>query len=213
MVLNDSKLDSSQRKVIFGVIFESLFLDPEKSFLSHRKCHFWVRDLWPNGVSQFSNWKRNDLEKSGKQWSSVLSRKLPTVNGPAASDLIGFELRASLRTIIKAMWQLPPFQGPLNGGVSNGGGFPDLDLSFLFCPFLSVFGTFLGLFCPFLPFFVLFCPFWDFPVFSGIFPICSRMDRGFPICPFPLSLGLLGAPTRNSPERVRDTIWKKASYF
>ena len=36
-------------------------------------------------------------------------------------------------------------QGPLNGGVSNGGGFPDLDLS-LFCPFLS---------------------FWDFP---GDFP-------------------------------------------
>ena len=28
-------------------------------------------------------------------------------------------------------------QGPLNGGVSNGGGVPDLDLSFLFCPFWS----------------------------------------------------------------------------
>ena len=35
------------------------------------------------------------------------------------------------------------------------GGFPDLDLSFLFCPF------------------------WDFPDFSGIFPICSGMVRGF----------------------------------
>ena len=32
-------------------------------------------------------------------------------------------------------------QGPLNGGVSNGG-FPDLDLSFLFCPFSVLFGTF-----------------------------------------------------------------------
>ena len=66
------------------------------------------------------------------------------------------------------------------------GGFPDLDLSFLFCPFLS---------------------FWDFPDFSGIFPICSGMVRGFSrFVPF-LFLGLLRAPTRNSPERVRDTIW------
>ena len=73
-------------------------------------------------------------------------------------------------------------QGPLNGGVSNGG-FPDLDLSFPFCPF------------------------WDFPSFSGIFPICSGMVRGFSrFVPF-LFLGLLRAPTRNSPERVRDTIW------
>ena len=32
-------------------------------------------------------------------------------------------------------------QGPLNGGVSNGGGgVPDLDLSFLFCPLLSCLG-------------------------------------------------------------------------
>ena len=70
------------------------------------------------------------------------------------------------------------------------GVFPDLDLSFLFCPFLSFFG-----------------PFWDFPDFSGIFPICSGMVRGFSRFVFFLFLGLLGAPTRNSPERVRDTIW------
>ena len=31
--------------------------------------------------------------------------------------------------------------------------------------------------CP--SFFVLFCPFRDFPDFSGIFPICSGMVRGF----------------------------------
>ena len=63
------------------------------------------------------------------------------------------------------------------------GVFPDLDLSFLFCPF------------------------WDFPDFSGIFPICSGMVRGFSRFVLFLFLGLLRAPTRNSPERVRDTIW------
>ena len=44
------------------------------------------------------------------------------------------------------------------GGFQTGG-FPDLDLSFLFCPFLS----FLGL-----------------SRFFGIFPICSGMVRDFP---------------------------------
>ena len=44
------------------------------------------------------------------------------------------------------------------------GGFPDLDLSFLFCPF------------------------WDFPDFSGNFPdLSGDGPRIFPICPFPLS--------------------------
>ena len=68
------------------------------------------------------------------------------------------------------------------GGVQTGG-FPDLDLSFLFCPF------------------------WDFPDFSEIFPICSGMVWGFSRLVLFLFLGLLRAPTRNSPERVRDTIW------
>ena len=58
--------------------------------------------------------------------------------------------------------------------------------------------------CP--SFFVLFCPFWDFPDFSGIFPICSGMVQGFSRFVLFLFLGLLRAPTRNSPERVRDTI-------
>ena len=59
--------------------------------------------------------------------------------------------------------------------------------------------------CP--SFFVLFCPFWDFPDFSGIFPNCSGMVLGFSRFVLFLFLGLLRAPTRNSPERVRDTIW------
>ena len=58
--------------------------------------------------------------------------------------------------------------------------------------------------CP--SFFVLFRPFWDFPDFSGIFPICSGMVWGFSRFALFLFLGLLRAPTRNSPERVRDTI-------
>ena len=62
---------------------------------------------------------------------------------------------------------------------------PDLDLSFLF---------------------VFFCYFWDFPDFSGIFPICPGTLRGFSrFVPF-LFLGLLTAPIRNSSERVHDTI-------
>ena len=59
--------------------------------------------------------------------------------------------------------------------------------------------------CP--SFFVLYGPFWDFPDFAGIFPICSGMVRGFSRFVLFLFLGLLRAPTRNSPARVRDTIW------
>ena len=74
-------------------------------------------------------------------------------------------------------------QGPLNrgGGGFKRGGLPDLDSSVPICPSLFV------LFCPFLSFFVL---------LIGIFPIC-------PSC---TSLGLLTAPERKSPEKVRDTI-------
>ena len=82
-----------------------------------------------------------------------------------------------------------------------------------FCPFLSFLGLsrfFRGFkrggfpiwTCP--SFFVLFCP---FPIFFGIFPICPATLRGFSRFVLFLFLGLLTAPTRNSPERVRDTIW------
>ena len=69
-------------------------------------------------------------------------------------------------------------RGCFKRGVSRSG---------LVLPFLSFFGT--------------------FPIFLQF----SRFARGrsgdFPDCPFPLSQPLLRAPTRNSPERVRDTIW------
>ena len=85
-----------------------------------------------------------------------------------------------------AMFSDLNFKGRQTGGGVQTGGFPDLDLFVLFCPF--------------------FFPFCDFPDFSGICPICSGMVRGFSrFVPF-LFLGLLRAPTRNSPERVRDTI-------
>ena len=77
-------------------------------------------------------------------------------------------------------------KGRQTGGVSNRGGFPIWT-----CP-------------SFFSFFVLF---GGFPDFSGIFPICSGMVRGFSRLVLFLFLGLLRAPTRNSPERVRDTIW------
>ena len=70
-----------------------------------------------------------------------------------------------MRFVASKSWQ-PKVQGPPDGGVSNGG-FPDLDLSFLFCPFLSFLG--LSRF------------FRDFPDLLGDGPGI------FPICPFPLS--------------------------
>ena len=79
-------------------------------------------------------------------------------------------------------------QGPLNGG---GGGFKRRGFPIWTCP--SFFVLFFG-------------PSWDFPDFSGIFPICPGIVRGFSRFVLFFFLGLLTAPTRNSPERVRDTI-------
>ena len=56
-----------------------------------------------------------------------------------------------------------------------------------------------GLVLPFLSFFVLF---GTFLIFFGIFPICAGTLRGFSRFVLFLFLGLLTAPTRNSPERV-----------
>ena len=110
-------------------------------------------------------------------------------------------------------------KGVSNGGFSRSG----LVLPFffsLFVPLIWDFPDFLGFSritrgwsgifriwtCPSL-FLVLFCPFSDFPDFSGIFLICAGMVRGFSRFVLFLFLSLLRAPTRNSLERVRDTIW------
>ena len=47
----------------------------------------------------------------------------------------------------------------------------------------------------------------DFPDFPGFFLICLGTLQGFSRFVLFLFLGLLTAPTRKSPERVRDTIW------
>ena len=57
--------------------------------------------------------------------------------------------------------------------------------------------------CP--SFFVLFSPFWDFPDFSGIFPIW--WSGIFPICPFPLSRPIKSTYEEQSRKDPRDTIW------
>ena len=74
-------------------------------------------------------------------------------------------------------------QGPLNVGVSNGG----VSRS--------------GLVLPFLSFFVL------LELSRGFSRFVRGTLRGFSRLVLFLFLGLLSAPTRNSPERVRDTIW------
>ena len=74
--------------------------------------------------------------------------------------------RSGLRAPEKKQGKMQNSKAAKRGGFQTGG-FPDLDLSFLFCPFLS----FLG-FSRF---------FWDFPDLLGDGPGI------FPICPFPFS--------------------------
>ena len=147
-------------------------LDPETLFF--RLCGFWPLQ----GAKGF------------QMFYYSLGIKTAILDGRDRAIVIAESLaRVTAAIRIASVRSQSYLQGPLNGGVSNGG--------------VSRSGRVL----PFLSFFVLFCPFWDFPDFSGIFPICSGMVRGFSrFVPF-LFLGLLRAPTRNSPERVRDTIW------
>ena len=55
-----------------------------------------------------------------------------------------------------------------------------------------------------LSFFVLF---GTFPIFGGFSDLSGDLFWGFARLVLFLFLGLSAAPTRNSPERVRDTIW------
>ena len=70
------------------------------------------------------------------------------------------------------------FQGPLNGGVSNGGGFPIPDFFVLFCPFSEFISRF----------------FRDFP------GLLAEGPGIFPISPFPLSRPII--------EHLRGTVPK-----
>ena len=76
-------------------------------------------------------------------------------------------------------------KGRQTGGFQTGG-FPDLDLSFLFCPFLSLLG--LSRF------------FWDFPDLSG------DSSGIFPICPFPLSRPINSASEEQSRKGPRHNL-------
>ena len=110
-----------------------------------------------------------------------------------------FLLRDKLPNWFRSQSRFRPYQEPhhprhssskdrYNGGVSNAGGFRSgLVLIPRFCQ--SCFGS--------------------FPIFCQDFPnLFGELLRGFfsEFCPAIPLLGLLTAPTRNSPERVRDTI-------
>ena len=98
-------------------------------------------------------------------------------------------------------------RGGFKRGVFPIWTFPSFFVLFLSvsCPFVVLFCPFLSLFCPFLSVFVRF--FGTFPIFPGFSRFARGWSRDLPDLSFFLFLGLLREPTRNSPERVRDTIW------
>ena len=113
-----------------------------------------TRDRDPTG--QRTEWKKSRLK------CSILTFRTPHNNrGSVGSSLEMFS----------PVWKFQSRRAILSRAAKRGGfkrgGFPDLDLSFLFCPFLSFFG--LSRF------------FWAFPDLRGDGPGI------FLICPFPLS--------------------------
>ena len=108
----------------------------------------------PENVTTLKTRKRCPCPKHRSDFSAIFLQQTPRL--------------CTLRFEIKGRW---------TGGFQTGG-FPDLDLSFLFCPFLSFFG--LSRF------------FRDFPDLRGDGPGI------FPICPFPLSRPIKSTATRGT---------------
>ena len=116
--------------------------------------------------------------------------------GQYGNTSVGENFRRTFRTIgpygfpLEKVWtnDWSICQGPPNRGVSNGG--------------FSRSGLV-------LPFFVLFVLAGTFPIFLGFPDLLGDAPGIFPDFRFVLFLflGLFRAPTRNSPERVCDTIW------
>ena len=137
----------------------------------------------------------------------MYSRRLFSVTGEAKKD-INFRAPSPLELLNLLQWKLK-CDTPLCDTISKGscairGGVSRTGPLSLRAAKRGCFkrGGFPIWTCP--SFFVLFCPFGTFP---GIFPICAGTVRGFSRLVLFLFLSLLRAPTRNSPERVRDTIW------
>ena len=133
--------------------------------------------------------KKNPPGKSPAKSSNIYTAKIPDTFLQRGRAKKGGSTAVKLEVYCRTFFETSKgwgFQGPLNGGGFKRGGSRS------------------GLVLPFLSFLVLF---GTFPIFPWIFPICSGMVRGFSRLLLFLFLGLLRAPTRNSPERVRDTIW------
>ena len=141
----------------------------------------------------------------GQLWTSTLSPHLrsPHLDFPdyfdAKSTPEGGRVRQIPGSGPGGLCLKKKLKGRQTGGFKWGGGFPDLDLSFLFCPF------------------------GDFPDSSGIFPICSGNLRGVSrFVPF-LFLGLKkehlrgtvpkGSATQSGPfpKKVGNPVWKPPS--
>ena len=161
---------TNKYKQLLGIVpdgwWSNLFLCAAL-LLSEKRQHI-------NKIPRKSQEKCRDIPGTipGSSWDNPM-KILFTIDAEIYSvylSICGFvatgRLRQKSRRLAIASFGALTSQGPLNGGVSNGG----VSRS--------------GLVLPFSSFFVLF---GTFPDFSGIFPICSGMVRGFSDLSFPLS--------------------------